>query len=448
MVLVSLATLLGLGLDRGVQVGNDTLGGNPAGRLPGLDVQDVHGVDLLEGATLGLVDEEEDNPDSGKAAGGKDVAVAEVNGAGDEGGEEGDEEVPGPVGGGGDSHAGSTVAEGVHLTADSPDDGTPGGGEADNEEAGEDYHGDTGGVGRGVGVEDLVADGGPDHEADEAPGGTGHETLAASVMLDNVQAGQSHAEVDSAQDDLGHVGVGKTNTLEDGGTIVEDEVGTSELLQGLKTNAEHGTVEHARAGEDLVPGSLANGALLIELVLHIRHLLGNNAVVGGDTVELGHDLASLLNAAVTVSITRRLGEEQGADTEDERPSKANAHGDTPRGSGVEALSTEVDDVGDKDTEGDEQLESADHGTTDLARSRFRLVHGDNAGQGTDTQTHDPTAESDLVPLVDGGDLHNNTDHVDQGPEGDGELAADAVRNGGSHQGANHGSDRELWKVGR
>lgn len=336
--------------------------------------------------------------------------------------------------------------EGRHTTAESPDDRTPGRGETDNEEAGEDNHGNTGRVGARVRVEDLVADRGPDHETDEHPGGTDHETVTTTVVLNDVQTGQGHAEVDRTEDDLGDVGVGQTNTLEDGGAVVEDEVGTGQLLQGLQGDTQHGTVEHARAGEDLVPGSLADGTLLVELLLHVRHLLRDDTVVGGDTVELGHDLAGLLHTAVTVGVARGLGQEQGTDTEDQGPGKANAHGDAPRGSRLNALGAEVDNVGDEDTEGDEQLEGADHGTADLARSRLTLVHGDNAGQSTDTQTGDPTAQSYLVPLVDRSDLHDDTDDVDEGPEGDGELATNLVRNGGSDEGANHSSDGELSKM--
>lgn len=80
-----------------VDVLHDTIRGNPRATLPGLNVQDVHGVDFLEGATLGFVDEEVDNENTDEAAASKDVSVGVVDGVGDEGGEEGDEEVPGPV---------------------------------------------------------------------------------------------------------------------------------------------------------------------------------------------------------------------------------------------------------------------------------------------------------------------------------------------------------------
>lgn len=108
-----------------VHILHNALRGHPGSTLPGLDVQHVHGVDFLEGAALGLVDEEIHDEDADEAATGEDVAVGIVDGAGDEGCEEGDEEVPGPVGGGCDSDADGAVAGWVELTADSPHDRTP-----------------------------------------------------------------------------------------------------------------------------------------------------------------------------------------------------------------------------------------------------------------------------------------------------------------------------------
>lgn len=66
----------------------------PFGALPWLDVQDVHGVDFLEGAALVLAQEEVNDEGAGEVAGGEDVAVAVVDVVCDKGSEEGDEEVP------------------------------------------------------------------------------------------------------------------------------------------------------------------------------------------------------------------------------------------------------------------------------------------------------------------------------------------------------------------
>jgi len=81
-------------------IGSDellALGRDPLGALAGRDVHDVHGVDFLEGAAAGLAEEEVDDDGAEEVAGREDVAVAVVDGGGDEGGEEGYEEVPDPV---------------------------------------------------------------------------------------------------------------------------------------------------------------------------------------------------------------------------------------------------------------------------------------------------------------------------------------------------------------
>lgn len=113
-----LSTAVTLALVGGtVDVLNDAGWGLPAGALPGSNVQDVHGVDFLEGAALGFVDEEEDDEDTGKAASGEDVAVGEVDRAGDEGGEERDQEVPCPVRSGCNANRHGTVTSRVHFGA-------------------------------------------------------------------------------------------------------------------------------------------------------------------------------------------------------------------------------------------------------------------------------------------------------------------------------------------
>ena len=82
---------------------------NPLTALPRLHLRDVHRVYLLQRPALGLADEEVDNQDGGKIAAGKDVPVFELDVAGDEGGEKGDEEVPGPVGGCDEGHGAGAV---------------------------------------------------------------------------------------------------------------------------------------------------------------------------------------------------------------------------------------------------------------------------------------------------------------------------------------------------
>lgn len=55
--------------------GAGRLGTIPLGGVDGVDAEDVHGVDLLEGAVLGLDEEEVDDNSEGGTASGKDEAV-------------------------------------------------------------------------------------------------------------------------------------------------------------------------------------------------------------------------------------------------------------------------------------------------------------------------------------------------------------------------------------
>jgi hypothetical protein len=60
------------------------------------DIGKVHGVDFLKGALAGFHEKEIDDDSGEEVAACKDVAVAEVDGGGDESGEEGEHEVPEP----------------------------------------------------------------------------------------------------------------------------------------------------------------------------------------------------------------------------------------------------------------------------------------------------------------------------------------------------------------
>jgi hypothetical protein len=68
------------------------------GALPRFDTEQIHGIDFLEGAALPLDDEEVDDEATEDVGSREDVAVAEVDGASDEGGEERKEEIPEPIG--------------------------------------------------------------------------------------------------------------------------------------------------------------------------------------------------------------------------------------------------------------------------------------------------------------------------------------------------------------
>lgn len=201
----------------------------------GVDVEHVHGIDLLESAVLALHDEEKDDEDENAAAAGEDKSVEIVDCVGDETGEEGEHEVPEPVAGGSDSHGRSTIAGGVELSDDGPDERSPSGRKGGDEQARE---GDKDGSGRGAIlrvdlVEGEVADERVYQEAHHHPGGASHECLSASAVLHDPETNDGACDVDGPEDNLGHVAVADSGGTENGGAVVEEEVRSSELLAGL-----------------------------------------------------------------------------------------------------------------------------------------------------------------------------------------------------------------------
>lgn len=94
---------------------------NHARTLPRRHALNIHRINLLQRLALPFIQEEVHDNRGQEVAASKDVAVAEVDGARDEGGEEGDEEVPGPVAGGGEGHCCSAVTGGEDFGLDGPD---------------------------------------------------------------------------------------------------------------------------------------------------------------------------------------------------------------------------------------------------------------------------------------------------------------------------------------
>lgn len=421
-------------------------GPNPLGALPGGDTHEVHGVNLLDGAALALDDEEVDDEASEEVAGGKDVTVAEVDGLGDEGGEEADAEVPGPVAGGGKTHGLGTVARGEDLGEDGPDDGAPGGSEAQDEDGREDDQGNAslGGVLGVLLVEREVADRGVDHEADKHQTGTSDEALATAIVLNNVEAEESGQEVDGVDDDLGDERV-DLDGAEDDGAVVEEVVGTSQDLEHLQRAAEQEARQHAGSREHA--GKLGDGAQLdvvlgAQLGLDVLDLGVDGIVVLTGTMDVAERLDSALPLAARKVVARRLREELDADTQADGPQESDAEDDAPGGRAVHLVlvGAVVEAGSQEDTHGDEQLVAADQGTADPRRSSLSLVHGDKEGEGTNAQTSDQTADGDLVPGHFRGDLDDEADDSNKGSDGDGGLAADLVSDGSGDQGTHESTD--------
>lgn len=86
-----------------------------------VDMNHVHGIDLLERTVLGLDHEEVNDEEENEAGHSKDKSVEIVDIVGDQRREERDEEVEEPVRGSGECHADRAVTGGVQFANNGPD---------------------------------------------------------------------------------------------------------------------------------------------------------------------------------------------------------------------------------------------------------------------------------------------------------------------------------------
>ena len=106
----------------------------------------------------------------------------------------------------------------------------------------------------------------------------------------------------------------------------------------------------------------------------------NDQMIFRYPVEFGHRSSGLLNVAISVAKTGCFWEEENSKAENDSPEPADTHDDPPGSSVVDRFGTKVDEVGNQDTDGDEQLVAADDGSSDMVRSAFTLVLGLSASE--------------------------------------------------------------------
>ena len=201
----------------------------------------VEEVDLLERETLGLGDEEVGEDDASGAGGSpeEEDLDSEVGrlGSVDSGGGRVDEvrggvsdtEVPEPVGRGRHGHGLGSDGEGEDLSGDDPGDWSPGGGESGDVDADEGDEHSLGGQVDGsslLGGSDGDSDDGDEELAGAHDDGSPDEELPSAGSVDEEDTGDGHDDVDDVGDDGDDERVRDTGSLEEGGSVVEDEVDT------------------------------------------------------------------------------------------------------------------------------------------------------------------------------------------------------------------------------
>lgn len=217
-------------------------------------------------------------------------------------------------------------------------------------------------------VKDKVTDSGETNEASKHKASTNDQGLATAKVLNDVETTEGSTEVNSTQNDLSDEAVVDTSTSHDGSSVVEEVVGTGELLQRLEDHTQDDTEEHARGGQELVPFLLLAFSRL--LLTNLIQFFQDTVVVFRNAIELGQVTTGIIDTAMTEVKTRRFGEEEHTTTQGQGKDKGQAQGDTPLSGVFDMLGTQVEEVGQEDTKSDKQLVATDNGTTDVTGGRF------------------------------------------------------------------------------
>ena len=360
---------VGQGLNATVDAGLAHLlkadGGNETGRTPGGVDLAVEFVDLFERETLGLVDHEPDEGATDEAEATPDeedldaqVGVALTGTANEVRGGVGDGPVEEPVGRRGHGERLGPDLEGEELAGDDPGDGAPGTGEEEDVEADEGDDDLVGDLGLGGDADD-----GDDELTDAHADGAEEQQRPATPLLDEVQAGEGGEDVDDAGDHGGGEGVLDARVLKKFGAVIEDEVDPGQLLEGLEAAA-GGQALAEVAPEAIEVGGLAQTQLVLMVGLDLGQLLDEGGMADVETAQARHGSGGLLGLAPLDQISGRLGQDDHADDEDDGPGELDGDGDPVGASVVPVLGGVVDDGGQQQTDGDGQLIGTDDGATD------------------------------------------------------------------------------------
>ena len=427
----SSTTLLETGLSEGV-------GGPPLGRGPGSGLGH-HLIDLLQGQTLGLGDEEVgvDESDCAETSPDEEHRGAEVTLLNTDhvGGDDGDDGVPEPVGGGGERNTTGADGEREDLTDEDPGTRTPGGGEEEDEDGderdlsvdGRKVVGAGGAISKGGGVVEALSDTDDSNEelADQHAESTVKQECATTELLHSVERERSGADVDEGEDQRDQEGVADgASRLEERCRVVEDKVDTSPLLHHLKRGTEDGLAEVGvglpeRTLEAVGPAgqpATSGGQLALELLvgndlseLEVNH--GTEVLsirLGGvDTANLQQCLPGLVGLSTLDEITGRVRQAGNTSGKDDTPGELDTDRNAVFTSVTTVLNCVVDAGGKQETDSNAELVTRNKRTTDLLGADLGHVENDNSRLETDTNTGDGTT-SDKEVTARSGNLENHT----------------------------------------
>ena len=411
-----------------------------------------HLVDLLQGESLGLGDEEI-GVDEGRGAErapdeenfGTKVALVLANHVRGDGG---DNTIPEPVAGCRETNTTRPNRQREDLANNHPCSGTPGSSEEKDVDADEGDHSADRARVLAIGDTDDGDNELADNHAHSAPQKDG----AATESLDDIKGDGCRADIDKGGDqgDQERVRNG-AELLEEVGAEIEDEVDTSPLLHHLKGGTQdreaqvavrlekgsleaiHPGIEVAALGDDL--------KLILVIGNDFREFLLDVLGALGLTADTSESVSSLVELAALDEVARGLGQGRETGGEENGPEQLESDRDAVRAAVCTVLGAIDDDGGEQKTDSDAKLIPGYDGPADFLRRDLRHVHDDGCRYESDTETsNQATGNKQAKPTA--SDLQDDTDDEDTAAEDDSGTATDEISQVTSHDGAEECTGRE------
>lgn len=292
-----------------------------------------------------------------------------------------------PVGRGGHGERLGADLEREDLAGDDPGDGSPGAREEEDVDADE---GDHGVLSCLIGCAHNGTSDSDDELADSHADGAEEEEVAATPLLNHPETGEGGGDVDGRGDHRNDEGVAEPCVLEELGTVVEDEVDTSKLLERLEQAAGEESPSEITL-EAVKVGGLAQRELVLVISGDFGQFFQQSGVLNVESSKLGEGLGSLFGLALLDVPAWSLGQENATDEDNDGPCELHSNRNAVRSTVVALLGCIVNDGGEKKTNGNCKLVAADDGTADPFRAGFRLVERDGSRDHAYTVAREETA---------------------------------------------------------
>jgi hypothetical protein len=183
-----------------------------------------------------------------------------------------------------------------------------------------------------------------DKLTDSHTDGSEEQELSSSPLLDQVQTRESRGDVDTRSDQTDGEAVSDSALLEEGSSVVEDEVDTTQLLECLKTTTGSETLAEVSLEAVDVAG-LSKGHLVFVVGGDLSQLGLDRGMVDRKASQFGESASSLLVLALLNVESRGFGENDQTSEQNECPGELDGDRNAVTSSVLDALGGIANDRG-------------------------------------------------------------------------------------------------------